>query len=172
MLSDSNMRLTSLKAHFKINTPIKFDERKNHKSFKLEDATLTVYAHTKNVLHVSGLKSLFHLEQCKQALKKKYQVLSLKIDNRMYSHKDSKCINMKSLYDQLCEKQRNGKFNIIYEPELFPGLMIKHKDKSIPTAIIFRTGSYNIMGGKIENLHYIESIVKKSLNDNVKTKMN
>ena len=103
------MKLRSLKAHFKINTPIKFDERKNHKSFKLEDATFTVYAHTKNVLHVSGLKSLFHLEQCEQALKKKYQVLSLKIDNRMYSHKDSKCINMKSLYDQLHEKQRNGK---------------------------------------------------------------
>ena len=131
-----------------------FEKQTKHMSFKLENATFTVYAHTKNVLHVSGLKSLFH-------------VISLKIDNRMYSHKDSKCINMKTLYHQLCEKQKAGNFNVIYEPELFPGLMIKHKDKSIPTAIIFRTGSYNIMGGKIENLYYIESLVKKSLNDNV-----
>ena len=113
------------------------------------------------------MKSLFHLEQCKLAINKRYEVLFMKIDNRLYTHKDSKCINMKSLYDQLHEKQKDGKFNIIYEPELFPGLMIKHKDKSIPTAIIFRTGSYNIMGGKIENLYYIESLVKKSLNDNV-----
>ena len=148
------MKLRSLKAHFKINSPIKFEKQTKHMSFKLENATFTVYAHTKNVLHVSGLKSLFH-------------VISLKIDNRMYSHKDSKCINMKTLYHQLCEKQKAGNFNVIYEPELFPGLMIKHKDKSIPTAIIFRTGSYNIMGGKIENLYYIESLVKKSLNDNV-----
>ena len=161
------MKLRSLKAHFKINSSIKFEKQTKHMSFKLENATFTVYAHTKNVLHVSGLKSLFHLGQCEQALKKKYDVISLKIDNRMYSHKDSKCINMKTLYHKLCEKQKAGNFNVIYEPELFPGLMIKHKDKSIPTAIVFRTGSYNIMGGKIENLYYIESLVKKSLNDNV-----
>ena len=138
-----------------------------HKNFKLEDATFTVYAHTKNVLHVSGVKSLFHLEQCELALKKKYEIVYMKIDNRLYSHKDSKSINMKNLYDQLCQKQKDGKFNTIYEPELFPGLMIKHKNKSIPTAIIFRTGSYNIMGGIIENLCYIQTFVKEMLDINV-----
>ena len=59
-----------------------------HKNFKLEDATFTVYAHTKNVLHVSGLKSLFHLEQFEQALKKKYDIVYMKIDNKLYSQRD------------------------------------------------------------------------------------
>ena len=161
------MKLRSLKAHFKINALIEFENQTKHKNFKLEDATFTVYAHTKNVLHVSGVKSLFHLEQCEQALKKKYDIVYMKIDNRLYSHKDSKSINMKNLYDQLCQKQKDGKFNTIYEPELFPGLMIKHKNKSIPTAIIFRTGSYNIMGGNIENLCYIQTFVKEMLDINV-----
>ena len=161
------MKLRSLKAHFKINALIEFENQMKHKNFKLEDATFTVYAHTKNVLHVSGVKSLFHLEQCEQALKKKYEIVYMKIDNRLYSHKDSKSINMKNLYDQLCQKQKDGKFNTIYEPELFPGLMIKHKNKSIPTAIIFRTGSYNIMGGIIENLCYIQTFIKEMLDINV-----
>ena len=161
------MKLRSLKAHFKINGLIEFENQTKHKNFKLEDATLTVYAHSKNLLHVSGVKSIFHLEKCELALKKKYEIVYMKIDNRLYSHKDSKSINMKNLYDQLCQKQKDGKFNTIYEPELFPGLMIKHKNKSIPTAIVFRTGSYNIMGGIIENLCYIQTFVKEMLDINV-----
>ena len=161
------MKLRSLKAHFKINGLIEFKNQTKHKNFKLEDATFTVYAHSKNVLHVSGVKSIFHLEKCELALKKKYEIVYMKIDNRLYSHKDSKSINMKNLYDQLCQKQKDGKFNTIYEPELFPGLMIKHKNKSIPTAIVFRTGSYNIMGGTIENLCYIQTFVKEMLDINV-----
>ena len=117
------MKLRSLKAHFKINALIEYENQTKHKNFKLEDATFTVYAHTKNVLHVSGVKSLFHLEQCELALKKKYEIVYMKIYNRLYSHKDSKSINMKNLYDHLCQKQKNEKFNTIYEPELFPGLM-------------------------------------------------
>ena len=73
------MKLRSLKAHFKINSSIKFEKQTKHMSFKLENATFTVYAHTKNVLHVSGLKSLFHLEQCKLAINKRYEVLFMKL---------------------------------------------------------------------------------------------
>ena len=60
-------------------------------------------------------------------------------------------------------KQNQDEENISYNPESFPGLVIK---KNGLTYIVFTSGSINIVGGKsreqiLEGIPWIESIVSK-----------
>jgi len=48
---------------------------------------------------------------------------------------------------------------VLYEPELFTGMTIKHVNKAFPTIILFSTGSYSILGGKMEYVKYSWELV-------------
>ena len=54
---------------------------------------------------------------------------------------------MIALYYHLRD-QCKDKYVIDYNIELFPGMFIKSKIKGLPTILLFRTGSYQIIGCK------------------------
>ena len=69
------------------------------------------------------------------------------IDNQFFSHKDNKVLDLKKNYEQLRETHI-----VFFEPELSPSMMIKNKNKFHPTILLFRTGSYTFLGGKMKNI--------------------
>ena len=50
-------------------------------------------------------------------------------------------------------------YSVLYEPELFTAMTIKHVNRAFPTILLFSTGSYSILGGKMENVKYSWDIV-------------
>ena len=153
------MKLKNLKVQFKIEKKILFETSRY--IFLVDSVTCTVYSHSKNILHITGIKSFFHLDQIKMRINKMFHLVSYRIDNQFYSHKDNKILNLNDIYF-LMRQQQDG-FKISYEPELFNGIIIKHQNKSYPTALLFKTGSYQIMGGKMCNVCYVNKFVKMYL---------
>ena len=66
------------------------------------------------------------------------------IDNQFFSYKDNKVLNFKKIYEKL-----RATHIVSFEPELSPGMVIKHKNKIYPTILLFHTGSYSFFGGKM-----------------------
>ena len=153
------MKLKNLKVQFTIEKKIHFETSRH--IFLVDSVTCTVYSHSKNVLHITGIKSFFHLDQIKMRINKMFHLVSYRIDNQFYSHKDNKILNLNDIYF-LMRQQQDG-FKISYEPELFNGIIIKHQNKSYPTALLFKTGSYQIMGGKMCNVCYVNKFMKMYL---------
>ena len=104
-------------------------------------------------MNVTGLKSAEEIEQQKSVIEEMFQqnVLKVRIDNTFFSKKDYTNIDMSSLYKHLKE---NKDYFVSYNIELFAGIYLQPKDKLYPTMIIFRTGSYTIMGGKSVKIIY------------------
>jgi len=69
-------------------------------------------------------------------------------------------IDMKSLYSHVRE---NDLYFVNYNIEIFAGLHLQPKIKHHPTIVIFRTGSYQIMGGSSVNLCYKSELFVKNL---------
>ena len=105
------------------------------------------------MINVTGLKSAEEIEQQKIVIKEMFQqkVKKVRIDNTFFSKKDYTNINMSSLYKHLKEKKY---YFFSYNIELFVGMYLQSKDKLYSTIIIFRTGSYTIMGGKSFKIIY------------------
>ena len=130
-----------------------------HKLMKTEKCTIpfgsvkiTIYWHSPLLLNVTGSKSVEEVKRKQNFIETAFNVQckNLKIDNIFYSYKDYKSIDMSALYYHVSDKFK-VKFVIDYNVELFPGLYMKTKCKGIPTLILFRTGSYTIMGCKSIN---------------------
>ena len=113
----------------------------------------TIYKCNQKLVNVTGLKSAEEIEQQKSVIEEMFQqnVLKVRIDNTFFSKKDYKNIDMSSLYTHLKE---NKDYFVSYNIELFAGIYLQPKDKLYPTMIIFRTGSYTIMGGKSVKIIY------------------
>ena len=128
-------------------------EGKLHKNKKYTtsfgNATLIVYGHSPLLINITGLKSMKEIQILKKYLEVVYNVKcsDVKVDNIFYSHKDCCNIDMNALYYHLRQHHKDN-YVIDYNIELFPGLYMKSKTKGLPTLILFRTGSYTIMGCK------------------------
>ena len=128
-------------------------EGKLHKNKKYTtsfgNATLIVYGHSPLLINITGLKSMKEIQTLKKYLEVAYNVKcsDVKVDNIFYSHKDCCNIDMNALYYHLRQHHKDN-YVIDYNVELFPGLYMKSKTKGLPTLILFRTGSYTIMGCK------------------------
>ena len=86
--------------------------------------------------------------------------MKVRLDNTFFSKKDYKIINMLSLYNHLKE---NKDYFVSYNIELFPGMYLHPKDKQYPTMILFRTGSYTMMGSKSIKVVYESELFLKTL---------
>ena len=144
-------------------------EGKLHKNKKYTtsfgNATLIVYGHSPLLINITGLKSMKEIQILKKYLEVVYNVKcsDVKVDNIFYSHKDCCNIDMNALYYHLRQHHKDN-YVIDYNIELFPGLYMKSKTKGLPTLILFRTGSYTIMGCKsIEMLIKYKTFVCNTL---------
>ena len=126
------------------------------------DATLIVYGHSPLLINLTGLKSMEAVDTTRKYIEFVYDVKcsDVRVDNIFYSQKDCCNIDMNALYYHLREQHKDN-FVIDYNIELFPGLYMKSKFRGLPTLILFRTGSYTIMGCKsIEMLIEYKTFVK------------
>ena len=69
------MKLRNIKGHFILNNEIFYDSEDSKYIFPGCNAKFTVYIHHKNVIHVTGVKSKTHLNQCGEYLKKTFNNL-------------------------------------------------------------------------------------------------
>ena len=129
------------------------------------NATLIVYGHSPLLINITGLKSMEAVDTTRKYIEFVYNVKcsDVKVDNIFYSHKDCCNIDMNALYYHL-RQHHTDNYVIDYNIELFPGLYMKSKIKGLPTLILFRTGSYTIMGCKsIEMLINYKTFVCNTL---------
>jgi TATA-box binding protein (TBP) (component of TFIID and TFIIIB) len=143
------MKLNNIKASFIFENSVLKNQNKQV-IWKNGNFTFTIYKHSQHLLNVTGLKSAEEIEQQKSVIEEMFQqeVKKVRIDNVFFSKKDYKNIDMCTLYNDLKE---NKDYFVSYNIEVFPGMYLHPKDKQYPTMIIFRTGSFTIMGGKSLN---------------------
>ena len=53
------------------------------------------------------------------------------------------------------EIKNMDEYSVIFEPELFIAMTIKHVDRRLPTCLFYPTVSYTFPGGKMENINDI-----------------
>ena len=110
---------------------------------------IIIYGHSPCLLNVTGLKSSKEIKQLKIDLESKFKVdcFKIRIDNIFYSHKDTKVYSLYHLFYFLKGFCPKG-YRVDYNVEIFPGMFLKSKFKTLPTLILFSTGSYSIIGAK------------------------
>jgi TATA-box binding protein (TBP) (component of TFIID and TFIIIB) len=155
------MKLNNIKASFIFENNLIQNENKQV-IWKNGNFTFTIYKHSQQLVNVTGLKSAEEIEQQKSVIEEMFQqkVKKVRIDNTFFSKKDYKNIDMPSLYKHLKE---NKDYFVSYNIEVFAGMYLHPKDKQYPTMIIFRTGSYTMMGGKSLKIVYECEIFLKTL---------
>ena len=150
------MRVNNIKCSLQSSKSIFEGTLKKNKKYtsSFGNATLIVYGHSPLLINITGLKSMKEVDTTRKYIEVVYNVKcsDVRVDNIFYSQKDFCNINMNALYYHLREHHKDD-YVIDYNIELFPGLYMKSKIRGLPTLILFRTGSYTIMGCKsIETL--------------------
>ena len=133
--------------------------------WKNEEITFSIYKDATNFINVTRLKNLQQIEQQKLLMEEcfKQKIIETKIDNTFFSKKDHKNIDMCSLYNYL---KGNKDYFCNYNIELFAGMYLHPSNKIYPTILLFRTGSYTLMGGKsikaiYESEYFVKNLVHK-----------
>jgi TATA-box binding protein (TBP) (component of TFIID and TFIIIB) len=160
------MKLNNVKASFIFENNVVKDQNKQV-IWKNGNFTFTIYKHSQQLVNITGLKSAEEIEQQKSLIEELFQqkVKKVRIDNVFFSKKDYKNIDMPSLYKHLKE---NKDYFVSYNIEVFAGMYLHPKDKQYPTMIVFRTGSYTMMGGKslkvvYESELFLNTLIEKYL---------
>ena len=132
--------------------------------WKNVNQTFTIYRHNPKLINVTGLKSAEEIEQQKCLMEEKFkqEVMKVRIDNMFFSEKDYKNIDMVALYHTMKE---NKDYYVNYHVELFAGMYLHPTNKLFPTILVFRTGSYTLMGGKSlevvkESQQFIQDLIE------------
>ena len=160
-MSGHNMKIKNIKVRFLFKSDI-IEKQKKQIIWKNGKFTFSIYGGATKFINVTGLKNSREIKQQKLLVEEIYQqkVISVKIDNIFYSKKDYKNIDMNSLYSYFKE---NKDYFCNYNIEMFAGMYLHPSNKLYPTILVFRTGSYQIMGGKSLKLIYKSEIFVKEL---------
>ena len=104
----------------------------------------------------------------KSILKKTFNIgiTQVIIDNQFYSHKDNKILDMVKIFNEI---KNMDEYSVIFEPELFIAMTIRHVDRKFPTCLLYPTGSYTFLGGKMENLNVLYIFIKHLINNFTKS---
>ena len=133
---------------------IQFVEKRQNFNLKIAGACITFYKHTKNTLHVTGIKSKSQLTSIDYFIRSDMEntPTSYRVDNSLFSFKNatgSKHINFVSAIEQV---EKSGFYGCSYTPEIFPALFLKPsascKQAGFPTILLFSSGSVVLLGGK------------------------
>lgn len=135
-------------------------------TFSMDDITIFIYGHSPHHLNVTGLKCIEDVNYVMRKLEEKFKIkcINVRIDNIFISHKDSKNIKLSNVYHYINETYAHL-YIVDYNVELFPGMFLKPKSSAWPTIILFRTGSFTIMGGKdYQCILEAQTLVQKIIN--------
>ena len=153
------MELKNIKVRFIFEKDV-ITKPNNQIIWKNGKVTFSIYKDANKFINVTGMRSLREIKQQKLAMEDlfKQKIINIKIDNIFFSKKDDKNIDMCALYYYLKE---NKDYFCNYNIELFAGMYLHPSNKVYPTILVFRTGSYTLMGGKSLNAIYkSENFVK------------
>ena len=162
------MKLSNIKVSFFFQYDL-IDNIESKVMWKYRSFSYTIYQHTKKLLNITGAKSKADIQQQKISMEKMFhqKVLKVRIDNVFFSQKHYKNLDMCALYEYL---RMNQNFFINYNIERFAGMYLHPRLKNHPTIVLFRTGSYQIMGGKSLSLGYRSEVFVKRLIDRFEKK--
>ena len=162
------MKVNNIKCTLQSSHSIFEEKLKKNKKYKISfaNANLIIYGHSPLLINMTGLKSMKEVETTRKYIEVVYNVKcsDLRVDNIFYSHKDCLNIDMNALYHHIRDHYKDTHL-IDYNIELFPGIYMKSKIKGCPTIILFRTGSYTILGSKsIDVVVKYKTFIYKLLN--------
>ena len=162
LLAGHKMKVKNIKVRFIFDKDV-IVKSKRQIIWRNGKSTFSIYRGATNFINVTGLKSVQEIKQQKLAMEKlfKQNIISVKIDNIFYSKKDSKNVDMGSLYNYL--KGRQDYF-CNYNIELFAGMYLHPSNKVYPTILLFRTASYTLMGCKsmkliLESENFVQDLI-------------
>ena len=128
-------------------------------------STFSIYKDATKFINVTGVKSLKEIEQKRITIEKlfKQRIISVKIDNIFYSKRDFRNIDMRGLYTYI---RGNKDYFCNYNIELFAGMYLHPSNKNYPTILLFRTGSYTLLGSKylkfiLESENFVQDLIHK-----------
>ena len=142
------MKLKNIKASFIFNQNLIEEKSGTEKFiFKEQNVTYTIYKHTPYLLNITGVKSIAQLMNCRSDMEERFEseIIEYRVDNLFFSKKDNKNLDMDQLHQYL---EGNELYHASYVHELFPGMHLLPKSKLYPTNVLFRTGSFTLMGSK------------------------
>ena len=164
LLFKYNMELKNIKVRFIFEKDVVI-KPSTQIIWKNGKSTFSIYKDACKFINVTGLRSLCEIEQQKLVMEElfKQKIISVKIDNIFFSKKDDKNLDMCSLYNYL---KGNKDYFCNYNIELFAGMYLHPSNKVYPTILLFRTGSYTLMGGKsmkviYESEHFVKDLIHK-----------
>lgn len=133
---------------------IKNLRRNQTHKFTIGSVKVFIFGHTPNLVNMTGLKCFEDVETTREMIEFGYDVkcTDIRVDNIFISHKDRRNLDMSKVYDY-ARLMYFTLYLVDYNIELFPGMFFKPKCQGWPTILLFRTGSFQIMGGK--DLHSI-----------------
>ena len=125
-------------------------KKKSCTILKLLKTTITIYNHSPCSMHVTGLASQQQLVDFFDFTLKSLCIKPIegKVDNSMFSCKMNRDIDLKRI---LVSLPKQCPYYCVYKSTLFPALFLKvrqdFKFQGYPTILIFRTGSFIMLGG-------------------------
>ena len=160
------MKLKNIKASFIFDQNLIEEKSGTEKFiFKEENVTYTIYKHTPYLLNVTGVKSIAQLMNCRSDMEERFEseIIEDRVDNLFFSKKDNKNLDMDQLHQYL---KGNELYYASYVHELFPGMHLLPKNKLYPTIVLFRTGSFTLMGSKdldciFESESFVARLIEK-----------
>ena len=160
------MILRNIKATLFLSEPLFEKETSTRKmKCKVSNASIIAYYHTPTQLNLTGVKTFQELRTLKRIIETMFdnKIINTRVDCCFFSHKETRKSQFNIDLAEAYYFLRDSKvFFVSFEPEIFAGLVLKPYDKFFPSVLLFRTGSYTIIGGKSA------SIIRKTEEEVVK----
>ena len=147
-------------------------EKKQNFGLRVSGASVTFYKHSKNILHVTGIKSKSQLISIFEFVRFSIlnEVVSSQVDNSLFSFKNCSDVRPVNFASTIKQVEKEELYTCSYTPEIFPALFLKPKallkKEGFPTILLFTSGSVVMLGGKAlvkiaSAIHMIENLMNK-----------
>ena len=150
------MQMKNMKMSFFFQSPLFEKDKKtpSKTNFKRNTAIMTIYKHKPNLVNVTGIKSVEEVTTYRRLLEEEFKqpVIEERIDSMFFSHRDNIRIDLHQIYYWM--REHNKDYLVDFNEETFHGMYLKPRDRCFPTIILFRTGTYTLIGGKSLHLVY------------------
>ena len=129
-------------------------EKKQNFGFRVSGASVTFYKHSRDILHVTGIKSKSQLTSIFDFVKITIhnEAISSQVDNSLFSFKNGSAVKPLNFASIIKQVEKEGLYTCSYTPEIFPALFLKPKaslkKEGSPTILLFASGSVVLLGGK------------------------
>ena len=157
-------KLRNIKVRYFFTSNVIPYEKTSKKYFlQINKIKLSIYKHSPSQVNLTGLNNIKNIDQYKKILEHifKKKIFNSVIDCFFYSKKNY--FNLK-ISELICQLKEDKRFFIFYNPEIFCGVMVHSRSKELPTMMLYRTGSWVIMGGKtLSQIKECENFLLKAI---------